>query len=344
MLFIGTIIEKKDDFMGIIKLKNSVCVSAVGAVSGKKEYDGAFGDRYDEYSDDDTFGKKTFEQAEEEMQKRCFAHTLKKGGFKPSDIDAIFAGDLMNQCTASSYGLIDYGVQYFGLFGACSTMAEAILLSSLCVDGGYFNRCAAIVSSHNCTAERQFRMPIEYGGQRTPTAQWTVTGSGCAVIEKGNYGMYIKDVLPGIPVDRGVNDAANMGAAMAPAAADTLKRYFEESGKKPCDFDVILSGDLGFEGHGLTSELLSLEGYDPGENYLDCGMLLYKPEQDVHSGGSGCGCSALGLAVYLYERFCKKEIKNALFIGTGALMSPMSVAQGHSIPGIAHLIHFSSEV
>ncbi|MBQ7698986.1 MAG: stage V sporulation protein AD [Clostridia bacterium] len=330
--------------MGIIKLNNRVCVSTVAAVCGKKEYDGAFGELYDEHSDDDTFGAPTFEQAEEEMQRRCFVRALKKGGFSVTDIDAVFAGDLMNQCTASSYGLLDYGRQYFGLFGACSTMAEALLLSSLCVDGGYFSRCAAIVSSHNCTAERQFRMPVEYGGQRTPTAQWTVTGSGCALIDTGSSGMYIKEVLPGIPVDRGVNDASNMGAAMAPAAADTLKRYFSESGKSPHDFDVILTGDLGDEGHGLTTELLSYEGFAVKENYLDCGMLLYKPEQDVHSGGSGCGCSALGLAVYLYEKFRKKEIKNALFIGTGALMSPMSVAQGHSIPGIAHLIRFSSEV
>ncbi len=330
--------------MGIIKLKNRVCVSAVASVCGKKEYDGAFGELYDEYSEDDTFGKKTFEQAEEEMQRRCFAHALKKGGFDLSDIDAIFAGDLMNQCTASSYGLLEYGRQYFGLFGACSTMAEAVLLSALTVDGGYFKRCAAIVSSHNCTAERQFRMPIEYGGQRTPTAQWTVTGSGCAIIDTGVYGMYVKGVLPGVPVDRGVSDAANMGAAMAPAAADTLKRFFDESGRKPNDFDLILTGDLGGEGHGLLTELLSYEGCDLGADHLDCGMLLYKPEQDVHSGGSGCGCSALGLAVYLFERFKNKEIKNALFVGTGALMSPMAVAQGHSIPGIAHLIHFSSEV
>ena len=330
--------------MGIIKLKNRVCVSAVSSVCGKKEHDGVFGGLYDEYGEDDTFGQKTFERAEEEMQRRCFAHAMRKGGYTPSDIDAVFAGDLMNQCTASSYGLLDYGAQYFGLFGACSTMAEAVLLSSLCVDGGYFRRCAAIVSSHNCTAERQFRMPIEYGGQRTPTAQWTVTGSGCALIDTGTSGMYIKEVLPGIPVDRGVTDASNMGAAMAPAAAETLIRYFTESGKRPEDFDIILTGDLGKEGHGITSELLSYEKYAPDNRYLDCGMLLYKPDQDVHSGGSGCGCSALGLAVYLYERFRKKEIKNALFVGTGALMSPVSVAQGHSIAGIAHLIHFSSEV
>ena len=330
--------------MGIIRLKNRAGVASVAAVCGKKEYDGNFGDRYDEHSDDDTFEQKTFEYAEEEMQRRCFSHALRKGGFKPGDIDAIFAGDLMNQCTASSYGLIDYRIPYIGLFGACSTMAEAVTLAALTVDGGYFRRAAAAVSSHNCTAERQFRTPIEYGGQRTPTAQWTVTGAGCAVIDKATSCMYIREVLPGKIVDMGVTDAANMGAAMAPAAADTLKRYFDESGLKPSDFDVILSGDLGHEGRTITAELCGCDGIELGENYYDCGELIYKPEQDVHSGGSGCGCSALGLAVYLYERFLKKEIKNALFIGTGALMSPMSVAQGHSIPGIAHLVRFVSEV
>jgi stage V sporulation protein AD len=330
--------------MGIIKLKNRVSVAAVSSVCGRSEYDGRFSDRYDEHSDDDTFEQKTFERAEEEMMRRCFGHALRKGGFAPSDIDAVFAGDLMNQCTASSYAFSDSGIQYFGLFGACSTMAEAVMLAALTVGGGYFRRAAATACSHFCTAERQFRTPVEYGGQRTPTAQWTVTGAGCAVIDTGNSGMYIKEVLPGITVDRKVTDAANMGAAMAPAAADTLTRYFKESGKSPGDFDVILSGDLGYEGRTITTELLFQKGIELGDNYLDCGELLYKKEQDVHSGGSGCGCSALGLAVYLFERFRKKEIKNALFIGTGALMSPMATAQGHSIPGIAHLVHFSSEV
>ncbi|MBO4422378.1 MAG: stage V sporulation protein AD, partial [Clostridia bacterium] len=173
---------------------------------------------------------------------------------------------------------------------------------------------------------------------------WTVTGAGCAITEAGDGAMYIKEVMPGRIVDFGISDASNMGAAMAPAAADTLSRYFDESGKKPGDFDVILTGDLGGEGHSLTVELADRAGYRLGAEYLDCGMLLYKSSQDVHSGGSGCGCSALGLAVYLYERFRKKEIRDALFVGTGALMSPMTVAQGHSIPGIAHLIRFSSEV
>ena len=329
--------------MGIIKLKNSVCISAVASVAGKKEYDGAFGERYDEHGEDDTFEQKTFEDAEAEMQRRCFAHALRKGGFAEGDIDAIFAGDLLNQCTASSYGLLQYDIPYFGLFGACSTMAEAMMLASLTVDGGYFRRAAAIVSSHNCTAERQFRSPVEYGGQRTPTAQWTVTGSGCAVMERGERPVRVTEVLPGVSVDRGVKDAANMGAAMAPAAADTLVRYFRQSDTPPDGFDVILTGDLGEEGHSLAKELAGLEGLELGGNFLDCGMLIYSKDQDVHSGGSGCGCSALGLAAYLFERFMKREIKSALFIGTGALMSPMALAQGRSIPGIAHLLRLDRD-
>ncbi len=329
--------------MGIIKLKSRVGIRCVSSVCGKKEHDGPLGALFTEFCEDDTFGMETFERAEAEMMRRCFAQALEKGRLGVSDIDAVFAGDLMDQCTASSYGLLQYDIPYFGLFGACSTMAEALTLSALTVDGGYFRRAAAASCSHNATAERQFRSPVEYGGQRTPTAQWTVTGAGCAVIERGDLPVFITEVLPGISVDRGVTDAANMGAAMAPAAADTLVRYFRQSDTPPDGFDVILTGDLGEEGHSLARELAALEGLELGENFLDCGMLIYSKDQDVHSGGSGCGCSALGLAAYLFERFMKREIKSALLIGTGALMSPMALAQGRSIPGIAHLLRLDRD-
>ncbi len=328
--------------MGVIKLKNRVGVSAVAAVCGKKEHDGPFGCGLDEFCGDDTFGQKTFEAAEAEMTRRCFCHAMRKGGFSEADIGAIFAGDLMNQCTASSYGLLPFDIPYFGLFGACSTMAEAVMLAALTVDGGYFKRAAAIACSHNATAERQFRAPVEYGGQRTPTAQWTVTGSGCAIVDGGESPMYIREVMPGVSVDYGVKDAANMGAAMAPAAAETLLRYFGETGYSPSSFDLILTGDLGEEGSSLTAELTRRRGLDLGCGYNDFGVMIYRKDQDVHSGGSGCGCSAAGLAAYLYDEFAKKRVKNALFIGTGALMSPMALAQGQSIPGIAHLLRFSA--
>ena len=325
----------------MIKLKNRPCICAVSSVCGKKEFDGPLGGRFDMHSEDDRFGKDSFEAAEAEMQRRAFALALHKGGLKESDIGAIFAGDLMNQCTASSYGLLQYDVPYFGLFGACSTMAEALILSALCVDGGYYGRCAALACSHNCTAERQFRYPVEYGGQRTPTAQWTVTGAGCAIVG-GEGVMWITEVLPGITVDKKIKDASNMGAAMAPAAADTFLRYFKESNTKPSDFDIIITGDLGSEGHALTKDLCAFSGVDLGPNYLDFGMLLYDESQDVHAGGSGCGCSAIGLAAFLYEKFRSGECSEALFVGTGALMSPLVLFQGESIPGIAHLIRFSS--
>ena len=326
----------------MIKLKNRPCVRCVSSVCGKKEFDGPLGPAFDMHSEDDRFGKATFEAAEAEMQRMSFALALHKSGLDMRDIGAIFAGDLMNQCTASSYGLLQYDVPYFGLFGACSTMAEALILSALCVDGGYFGRCAASACSHNCTAERQFRYPIEYGGQRTPTSQWTVTGSGCAIIDGGEGFMYIADVMPGITVDKKIKDANNMGAAMAPAAADTLLRYFAESGAAPSGFDLIITGDLGKEGHALTKDLCAFSGIELGQNCLDFGMLMYGEDQDVHSGGSGCGCSAIGLAAYLYEKFKKGECNEALFVGTGALMSPLVLAQGESIPGVAHLVHFSS--
>lgn len=328
--------------MGVIKLKNNVGICAVASVGGKKEHDGPFGCGLDEFCEDDKFGQKTFELSEAEMTKRCFSHAMRKGGFTERDIDAIFAGDLMNQCTASSYGLLPFDIPYIGLFGACSTMAEALMLSALTVDGGYFRRAAATACSHNATAERQFRTPVEYGGQRTPTAQWTVTGSGCAIVGRGDSPVYITEVMPGVSVDFGVKDAANMGAAMAPAAADTLLRYFEETGARPYDFDAILTGDLGREGLALVSELCEQGGLRLGRRCGDFGVMIFRPDQDVHSGGSGCGCSAVGVAAYLYDEFCKKRMKNALFVGTGALMSPMSVAQGQSIPGIAHLVRFSS--
>lgn len=329
--------------MAVIKLDNKTGVRAVSSVCGKMEHDGVFSSMYDIHSEDDYFGKKSFEAAEAEMQRMCFGIALHKSGLKEQDIGAVFAGDLMNQCTASSYGLLQYGIPYFGLFGACSTFAEALILSSLAVNAGYYERCAAIACSHNCTAERQFRSPVEYGGQRTPTAQWTVTGSGCAIIEGGESCMYASDVLPGISVDRKIKDASNMGAAMAPAAVDTLKRYFTQTNTQPDDFDIILTGDLGAEGHSIVKELMYEEGFLMKENYLDCGMLLYNDSQDVHSGGSGCGCSALGFAAFLYEKFKNKEIGSALFIGTGALMSPLEIMQGESIPGIAHLIHFKGD-
>ena len=314
------------------------------SVVGKKEGEGPLGSLFDVVCDDPLAGEDTWEEGESRIQQLALDGVFAKAGLDAEQVDCVFGGDLLNQCTATSYAVRGTSLPFFGLYGACSTCAEGHMLAAAAVDAGYAAHAASVASSHFCSAERQFRFPLEYGGQRTPTAQWTATAAGAFLFSPHSEPPYAVSALPGRIIDMGVTDMANMGAAMAPAAADTLKRYFDESGLKPSDFDVILSGDLGHEGRTITAELCGCDGIELGENYYDCGELIYKPEQDVHSGGSGCGCSALGLAVYLYERFLKKEIKNALFIGTGALMSPMSVAQGHSIPGIAHLVRFVSEV
>ena len=215
------------------------------------------------------------------------------------------------------------------------------MLSSLLISGGHFKRCASVASSHFCSAEQQYRTPLEYGGQRSPTAQWTVTGAGAFITESGenNHGVFITEALPGIVVDKGINDASNMGAAMAPAALDTLLRYFKESKTSPSDYDAIYTGDLGHEGSSILREFMSIEGYNMGDEYFDCGNIIFdRLAQDVHSGGSGCGCSAVVLASYILPKLKSGELKNALLIGTGAMMSPSSLKQGLSIPAIAHLI------
>ncbi len=326
---------------GIIDLCASIvcCGNAVGV----KEYEGPLGYCFDFHDTDDRFGKNTWEKAESEMQRLAFNMALSKRGFRFEDIGAIFAGDLLNQCVGSSYGLLGCNIPYFGLYGACSTSAEGIILSAVMTSKGIFDRCAAVTSSHNCAAERQYRTPIEYGGQRTPTAQWTVTGSGAFIIGREGEGeVRIADAMPGRVIDKGINDANNMGAAMAPAVCDTLCRYFCESESMPSDYDMILTGDLGREGSSILLELLSADGYKDIKNQNDCGILIYSEEQDVHAGGSGCGCAASVLSGYILPKMERRELTNILFIATGAMMSPDSIKQGESIPAVAHLVHFKS--
>lgn len=325
----------------IIRL--GVPILGYASVVGKKEHDGPIGDVFDLHDEDDTFGQKTWEKAEAEMQRLAANTALKKCGMTEKDIGVMFAGDLVNQCTSSAYGLLDFYVPYFGLYGACSTAVEGLILSSVMTKNGIYEHAMSVASSHNCSAERQFRTPIEYGAQRSPTAQWTVTGAAAFILgsaDSASGKAEIVDAMPGISVEKGIRDASNMGAAMAPAAMDTLLRYFAESGKKPSDFDVIATGDLGFEGNAILRDLLHAEGITDGLDRLnDCGMMIYsRGEQDTHSGGSGCGCSAAVFASYFLPRLEDGRIKNMLLIGTGALMSPDSIKQGLGIPGIAHLI------
>ena len=324
----------------VIKLKSNVISSAT--VVGGKEHEGPLSGFFDLYDETDSFGQDTWEKSESEMQRRALALAMKKSSLTAEDIEAVFAGDLLNQCVGSAYGLLEYSIPYFGLYGACSTSAESIMLAAILTSGGFAERAAAVTSSHNCAAERQFRTPTEYGGQRSPTAQWTVTGAGAFIIGEGD-GVIISEALPGIAIDKGISDASNMGAAMAPAAMSTLKRYFDESGRSPRDFDMILTGDLGYEGSSILCELMKTEGLDISKAHNDCGMIIYNREtQDVHSGGSGCGCAATVLGAYILPKLACGELSDVLFLATGAMMSPASIQQGLSIPSIAHLLHFES--
>ena len=322
---------------GIIEL--SVGIEAAASVVGKNEYKGPLGACFDMHDESDSFGADTWEKAESEMQRRALALAMKKSGLGVKDIGALFAGDLLNQCTASAYGLLEYDIPFFGLYGACSTSVEGLILASVYQCAGYAEKTAVAVSSHYCSAERQYRTPVEYGAQRSPTAQWTVTGAGAFIIGSGGKAK-IKAALPGIVVEKGINDASNMGAAMAPAAADTLSRFFAESGTLPHDYDLIVTGDLGYEGGAILCDLMLADGVDIRNNYTDCGMLIYsKATQDKHAGGSGCGCAATVTASYLLPKIESGELGNILLMATGAMMSPMSIMQGEAIPAVAHLVN-----
>ena len=325
--------------------KTNAYILSAGTVGGKKEHDGPLGDKFDFHCEDDKFGLDTWERAEGEMQRMALASALSKLNMSAEELGCIFSGDLLNQCVGSSNGLLSYDVPYFGLYGACSTAAEGLILASLLTSAGYVDLCAAVTSSHNAAAERQFRSPIEYGGQRPPTGQWTVTGSGAFIVasEKEAEGYEplarVSGCMAGIAVEMGISDANNMGAAMAPAAESTLLRFFKESGTRPDDYDLIATGDLGYEGGAILCDLMKAEGYHLGKNYCDCGMMMFtRGEQDTHCGGSGCACSATVFGAYILPRIKSGELRRVLFMGTGALMSPDTVKQGDPIAGIGHLV------
>ena len=329
-------------------IKLNASIFSYASAVGKKEFDGPLGQKFDLHDPDGLFGKKTWESAESEMQRMAFAIALSKAKLKDGDVGALFAGDLLNQCVGSAYGLLSFDVPYFGLYGACSTSAESLLLASMTVTLGAYKICGAVTSSHYCSAERQYRTPIEYGAQRPPTAQWTVTGAGAFLVgspEDHPDGVRITAGMPGKAQDYGINDANNMGAAMAPAARDTLHRYFASTGASPKDYDKIVTGDLGFEGGSILCELMRADGIELSERYADCGQMIYhKKEQDVHGGGSGCGCAASVLAAHVLPTLRSGEWKRILFLATGAMMSPDLIKQGENIPSIAHLIELESPV
>jgi stage V sporulation protein AD len=326
-----------------IRFEKAPAIKSYASIAGKKEGEGPLAKEFDEINTDSTFGEKTWEKAESRLQNNVLNKALQKANITPASVDIVFAGDLLNQCIGTSYGLRESGIPFAGLYGACSTMAESLSMAAVFVDGGYANIAAALTSSHFCTAERQYRCPLEYGGQRPQSAQWTVTGAGAVILDLNGNGPFIKEITLGRIVDLGIKDVNNMGAAMAPAAADTISNYFSDTGAKPGDFDLIATGDLAFVGSELLKDLLKEQGIELKANYSDCGLMIFDREkQDVHSGGSGCGCSASVLCSYILNNLCSGNFKEVLFISTGALMSPISIQQGQSIPAVAHLIHISN--
>ena len=324
----------------VLEHKPTIIESA--AVVGTKEGDGPMAPYFDYITDDDTMEQKSWEKAESMMQKTAVQLALKKARLAAYDIDMIFAGDLLNQCIGSTFGLKDFEIAFAGVFGACSTMSLSLIMASLAVESSVARRAIAVTSSHFCTAERQFRFPLDYGGVRPPTSQWTVTGSGAAIVGDGK-GPYVQAFTLGRVVDMNIADANNMGAAMAPAAADTISRFLRDSGTKPTDYDMILTGDLGKIGTALLHQLLSNEGIDVSSVHRDAGVMMFDTKtQDVHAGGSGCGCIGSIFCSYIMGKLREGSLKNVLLCATGALMSTTSGQQGESIPGICHLLHIKS--
>lgn len=328
-----------------VKLQNPVSIINCASIVGPKEGEGPLGKFFTSIIEEERWGEKTWEKAEAKLIREAVSLALKNSNVSISSVDYILAGDLLNQCISSTFGVRDFGVPFLGLYGACSTCAEGLGLGALLIDGGFADIIVSATSSHFCSAERQFRLPLEQGGQRPLTAQWTVTGSGAFVLSNNNIPPFITHVTTGKVVDMGIKDANNMGAAMAPAAVDTIITHFSDTGIDPSEYDLIVTGDLGKVGRDITNDLLNKSGYDINSIYDDCGLMIFDNDsQDTHAGGSGCGCSATVLASYIYNRIKSGVLNKVLFVGTGALMSPTSSLQGESIPSIAHAITIQSKL
>ena len=337
-----------------IKYSNPPFIIAASSVTGQKEGEGPLGKCFDVVSEDPMFGAKTWEEAESNMIKQAIELVIKKANLSKDDIRYIVGGDLLGQLIASSFGVETLNIPMFGVYGACSTMGESMALASILVEGGYAPKVLAFTSSHFAGAEKQFRFPLAYGNQKPLSMTWTVTGSGSVIIASGleenkklgsrNEGMgdegldvVITGITPGKIVDYGIKDSMNMGAAMAPAAVETISQNLTDFGLQPDYYDRIITGDLGSVGKEILVDLLKEKGYDISANHMDCGVEIFDPEtQDTHSGGSGCGCSAVTLTGYVLPKMRKGEWKRVLFVPTGALLSTVSFNEGNPVPGIAH--------
>ena len=321
-----------------VRFSTPPVILASANAAGKKEGEGPLAATFDTIGQDDRFGQNSWEKAESEMQKLALSTALSKAALSAAELDYLLAGDLLNQCISSSFAARGQDVPFLGLYGACSTMGESLLLASMLLDGGFGRYAAAVTSSHFCSAERQYRTPLQYGGQRPPTAQWTATAAGAVILGVSGKGPRVTGCTVGKIVDKGVTDAANMGAAMAPAAYETLRAHFQDTGRAPSDYDLIVTGDLGKLGSEILRDLFRRDGTEL-KNHNDCGLLLFDLDsQDVHCGGSGCGCAASVLTGFLLQGLKRGTWKNLLFCPTGALLSPTSTMQGESIPSVCHAV------
>ena len=314
-------------------------IRSYASIAGQKEASGPLGHTFDETFTDDTLRQKSWERAEAKMLERAADLALSKAKVYADGVDVFLGGDLLNQIVSSGYTARQLGIPFLGLYGACSTMAESLLLGAMLIDGGFADTALCATCSHFSTAERQYRFPLELGNQRTPTAQWTVTGAGATLLGRESpLPLCVESVTIGSVWDLKQTDANNMGAAMAPAAMQTLKSHLDDLHRIPEDYDLIVTGDLGRVGYDLMKLLCRKEGIELDQRYIDCGCEIFDVSQDVHSGGSGCGCSAVSLNGWLLGRMLKGEIRKMLFLATGALMSPTMSQQGESIPGVAHAV------
>ncbi|MBB2181991.1 stage V sporulation protein AD [Lachnospiraceae bacterium MD1] len=335
-----------------IAFQNPPCIIAAASVAGKKEGEGPLGKLFDVVQQDPMFGKNSWEEAESELMKQAAMKVLEKAGLKKEDIRYLIGGDLLGQLIATSFGVAELSIPLLGIYGACSTMGEAMSIGAMLVDGGFADKVLSITSSHFAGAEKQFRFPLDYGNQRPYSASWTVTGSGAVIIATRDQAklspsepaILIKGITTGKIVDFGIEDSMNMGAAMAPSAFDTIRQNFEDFQIEPSYYDRIITGDLGYVGKNILIDLLKEKNYDISNNYMDCGIEMFdKDSQDTHAGGSGCGCSAVTFTSYILKQLKDRNWKRVLFVPTGALLSQTSFNEGQTVPGIAHAVMVEAE-
>lgn len=340
---------KKEIGKQSVEFETPPLIVGAASVVGEKEGNGPYGEYFDKVEMDPMAGAQTWEEAEEKFQETAAKMAIEKCGLKTSDIRYMIAGDLLGQLIASSFGLMSLDIPIFGVYGACSTMGESLAIGSILVDGGFADRVVALTSSHFASAEKQFRFPLGYGNQRPKAATWTVTGSGAVVLSsqmdakrklEGKKSVskvvQVRGITTGKIIDYGVKDSMNMGACMAPAAADVIAQNLEDFQYQPKDYDQIITGDLGKVGKDILIDILRAKGYDISMNYMDCGIEIYGENQNVQAGGSGCGCSAVMLTGYILKKLQQGEWRRVLFVPTGALLSTVSFNEGKSVPGIAH--------